>query len=749
MAVFKCKICGGNLDISGGMSVATCEYCGTKQTVPNSRDEVVSNLFNRANNLRLKCEFEKAEQVYEKILDIDNTDPEANWGIVLCKYGIEYVEDPKTYSRIPTCHRTLYDAVLTDVNYISAIKNADEEQKILYVAEAKVIDELQKSILDIVNDEEPFDVFICYKETDESGKRTIDSSIANDIYYQLSQEGFKVFYAPITLEDKLGHEYEPYIFAALNSAKVMLVIGTKPEYFNSVWVRNEWSRFFKTMKSDRSKLLIPCYRDMDVYELPDEFAHLQAQDMEKIGFISDLIRGLRKIFNHDEQPQYVPIKNQEARLNKTNWAKVAWTGLKNKFKSNSHLAFPFPKFTMAFFVFAVIFYIFFLVKVGTSVSYKYKYDMFILSLMGLPFIPPLLIFTKIIKKKATAIISEAISLLLNLIIIFNNISYGIHNGILSVIILMVLLSLGWLVLICLAKQVKNIEERKKKVHIPITSLMVSIVTAVVLEMFGISFLDYQVAKIFYQSGAYEYANEYFMTLGNYKDSANLAKNSLYLHALDLIKQGDNETAIAILEQIPYYRDSDNVKNTALYNQAELLYKERKYKEATEILNELENFADANVLLDTIQNDIKNTASEAIDTSLYTECTVEELYKNPNDYNGKKVAISSWKVVCKYNSQSVIGTFYDFLLCDDLIDYEVEGKYQPIKVYKYYSDYIKPLKISYVGARVFSDNIYTEISEDKSKIITYGTFSYNPDKSEGGYVSDPHVYNLDVDYYIEF
>ena len=147
------------------------------------------------------------------------------------------------------------------------------------------INEIQKGILAISQKEEPFDVFICYKETDDTGTRTQDSVIANDIYYQLTQEGLKVFYAAITLENKLGSAYEPCIFAALNSAKVMLAIGTKPEHFNAVWVKNEWSRFLKIIQKDRSKLLIPCYRDMDAYELPEEFAHLQAQDMSKIGFI--------------------------------------------------------------------------------------------------------------------------------------------------------------------------------------------------------------------------------------------------------------------------------------------------------------------------------------------------------------------------------------------------------------------------------------------------------------------------------
>ncbi len=295
--VYKCKMCGGDLDVTENSRIASCPYCGAKQTISNTDDEIVANLFNRANNLRLRCEFDKAQNIYEKIVAREPNDSEAYWGIILCKYGIEYVEDPTTLDRIPTCHRTQVESVLTDVDYLATIENADTIQTVLYENEAKEIDKLQKNILAIANHEKPFDVFICYKETDASGKRTVDSVIANDIYYQLVKEGFKVFYSAITLEDKLGQEYEPYIYAALNSAKVMLVVGTRPEYFNSVWVKNEWSRYLKIIKKDRNKLLIPCYKDMDAYDLPEEFSHLQAQDMGKIGFINDVIRGVRKAIN--------------------------------------------------------------------------------------------------------------------------------------------------------------------------------------------------------------------------------------------------------------------------------------------------------------------------------------------------------------------------------------------------------------------------------------------------------------------
>jgi len=309
MSLFKCKMCGGTIEISNGATVAECEYCGNLQTVPKSMDDNMQNLCNRANTLRIKGEFDKAAQIYEKIIQHDSTQSEAYWGLILCKYGIEYVDDPATLTKIPTCHRASYDSIIADDDYKSALENADITQKAVYENQAKEIDRIQKDILALSQKEEKYDVFICYKETDANGKRTQDSVIANDIYYQLTNEGFKVFYAAITLEGKLGSAYEPIIFAALNSAKVMLVIGTNPDYFNAVWVKNEWSRFLKIIQKDRSKLLIPCYRDMDAYELPEEFAHLQAQDMSKIGFINDIVRGIKKVIVKDE-PKTVATINE-------------------------------------------------------------------------------------------------------------------------------------------------------------------------------------------------------------------------------------------------------------------------------------------------------------------------------------------------------------------------------------------------------------------------------------------------------
>lgn len=304
MSVFKCKMCGGTVEFEPGATVGVCDSCGTKQTLPRLDDDRKANLYDRANHFRRNNDFDKAMGIYEQILNEDNTDAEAYWSLVLCRYGIEYVEDPATHKRVPTVNRAQYTSIFADEDYKSALQYADGYQKEIYEQEAKAIDDIQKGILEISSKEKPFDVFICYKETDAQGRRTQDSVLANDLYHQLTQEGFKVFFSRITLEDKLGTAYEPYIFAALNSAKVMVVLGTKPEYFNAVWVKNEWSRYLSIVKqSGGKKVLIPAYRDMDPYDLPEEFSHLQAQDMSKLGFMQDLIRGIKKILNaNTEKP---------------------------------------------------------------------------------------------------------------------------------------------------------------------------------------------------------------------------------------------------------------------------------------------------------------------------------------------------------------------------------------------------------------------------------------------------------------
>lgn len=117
-------MCGGSLTLEEGSTVATCEYCGTKQTLPKISDERRRNLYDRACHLRRNNEYDKALEIYEQILNEDNTDSEAYWSILLCKYGIEYVEDPISSKLVPTVNRTQQTSIYTDENYKAALDSA-------------------------------------------------------------------------------------------------------------------------------------------------------------------------------------------------------------------------------------------------------------------------------------------------------------------------------------------------------------------------------------------------------------------------------------------------------------------------------------------------------------------------------------------------------------------------------------------------------------------------------------------------
>ena len=310
MAIIKCKMCGGELELVEGSTTAKCEYCETVQTIPVLDDEKKLVQFERAERLRKQCEFDKAAGIYENIVADYRQEAEAYWGLVLCKYGIEYVDDPATGKKIPTCHRSSFDSIMDDPDLEQALENAEPMARRIYREEAKAIEEIRKGIISVSATEKPYDIFICYKETDPKGDRTLDSVLAQDIYDKLTDKGYRVFFSRITLEDKLGMEYEPYIFAALNSAKVMLAFGTDYEYFNAVWVKNEWSRFLKLMAQDKEKHLIPCFKGIDAYDMPKEFARLQSQDLGKVGADQDLLRGIEKLLSHQTETAPAPTAAQ-------------------------------------------------------------------------------------------------------------------------------------------------------------------------------------------------------------------------------------------------------------------------------------------------------------------------------------------------------------------------------------------------------------------------------------------------------
>ena len=307
----KCSACEGALDYNG-TSVCVCPYCGVTNILSGNSIKYVNRL-NRAIEYRLAGRFDDADKIYDEILDETAPTVDVLWSKALCRYGITYVEDPVTHENKPTLNRIEDEDIFDCDAYIEAMEIADEEQKNVLQSEAQTISDIQNGLMDIVKNEEPYDVFICYKETDAEGKRTVDSVKAQQLYDLMTKDGLKVFFSRVTLQDKLGVQFEPYIFAALKSATVMILLATDTEYIQAPWVKNEWSRFLQLKKENPQKgFFIAC---PDPSLLPRNFKHFEVQNLTEVGAEANLAFNTRKYIekvnpnrsNKGQNPTFVNV----------------------------------------------------------------------------------------------------------------------------------------------------------------------------------------------------------------------------------------------------------------------------------------------------------------------------------------------------------------------------------------------------------------------------------------------------------
>lgn len=295
MAVFTCNQCGAPLEFIPGSTVVKCAYCDVMQTVPKFESDSHIDIYKRAQQARCNQEFDRAMSLCDMLINDDAADADAYWQLVLSRYGVVYVKDAATGRMVPTVNRSSYTLLSDDSDYKNALACADDDRREIYERDAAEIDKILQEIIAISRSEAPYDVFICYKESDENGEQTEDSALAHKLYNELTRDGFKVFFARITLAKALGRNYEPYIFAALHSAKVMVTLSTSKSHINAPWVKNEWSRYLALIKSGEKKTLIPAYKYMAPNELPPEMRMLQAQNMDKLAWELELCDAIKKL----------------------------------------------------------------------------------------------------------------------------------------------------------------------------------------------------------------------------------------------------------------------------------------------------------------------------------------------------------------------------------------------------------------------------------------------------------------------
>ncbi|MBQ8424675.1 MAG: TIR domain-containing protein [Clostridia bacterium] len=304
-----CNICGANYDYFAGRW--KCPACGAFKEEELSNEEITL-LYNADQKLRL-ANFIDAELAFEDIIVRYPKNPAGYWGHLCSCYGIKEEVDFDG-RKIPTCYATSIESVLDCKDYKMALSLADSYTKEYYRNQAEYMERVRKVWVEKASKEEPYDIFISYKDSDTANniERTKDSYEAQNLYTHLIQKGYKVFFSRESLRDKVGEKYEPYIFNALQTSKVMIVYGSSADYINSTWVKNEWSRYLKKINSGEkeSNSLIVAYDGFNINELPSILSSKQCLNASYANrdFYPDLDKYINKIIKNgskEKEPKVI------------------------------------------------------------------------------------------------------------------------------------------------------------------------------------------------------------------------------------------------------------------------------------------------------------------------------------------------------------------------------------------------------------------------------------------------------------
>lgn len=303
--VVSCSCCGRQMVFPSECVLLECPACGTRNARPRSTGAEL-NILKRAVDQRLACDFHNAEKSYQHVLLEYPDEHEALWGLLLCHYGVEYVEDPVTHRRMPTVHTVRTKPLQAQADFRYACDAAPPEVRAQYELDAAYIDDAQAHIRQLAKSCEPYDVFLCHKTTKPgSSKKTEDYQRALELYYFLQGYGIRVFFAPMSLQSAAGANYEAGIYHALRTAKVMLVFCSDADHLTSAWVRSEWSRFLEMMDETQGKRLIPLlYDHFEPSRLPRPFFihRLQGLDMTKLDAPYNLLKSVQAAVGKEAAP---------------------------------------------------------------------------------------------------------------------------------------------------------------------------------------------------------------------------------------------------------------------------------------------------------------------------------------------------------------------------------------------------------------------------------------------------------------
>lgn len=306
---FVCPTCGSReYDCIGDKIRCKCCYNIYDKSEENPslmRDIALADYF------RQMTDFNRAKTIYKRVIE-ENPESDltaAYWGMYLCDNNVIFEKDGAG-NIFPSFYKVIDEQSSENEFYQKAIDCSviyHSDKTVNLIALANKIDDARNKYKDISLRNDPYDIFICFKNDNGSSL-----SWAKKIYSKLAKK-YKVFFSEETLKNikSIYRDYEPNIYYALYTAKVMLVICKDRSDLESQWVQNEWLRFSEINRRESlGKAIIPIFIDgFDPNSLPETLWHTQ-------GFSSGpkLIANLKDQLK--EYLSFTSISNSKAKKDK-------------------------------------------------------------------------------------------------------------------------------------------------------------------------------------------------------------------------------------------------------------------------------------------------------------------------------------------------------------------------------------------------------------------------------------------------
>ena len=262
MAKRRCPSCGGDCEFSYEKGYV-CRFCGYSLGMDEMGESDAEKL-DLASAKRIEdYDFDGSLRLCEEILINSPDSAAANWCALLAENKIVYLKnDEGKYT--PTFLDPENGKSLTESRYYDKLdvmrkRNADaiEDMRRFVVRESRKIPD--------------YDIFISYRQHAGGGRETEEAVWAEAFYNALTREHGKklrIFYDKVSLgESNAG--WEPHIYAALKSAKFMVVFVSSLDNINSTWVKNEWKRFASYQRTGENKTIAVAGSGVEPSRLPD------------------------------------------------------------------------------------------------------------------------------------------------------------------------------------------------------------------------------------------------------------------------------------------------------------------------------------------------------------------------------------------------------------------------------------------------------------------------------------------------